>query len=56
MDNASALKGSANVKTCDFRTWLERINAEGIRKEDVMDHFWEIDNKHIEDTLFWEEA
>ena len=24
--------------------------------EDVMNHFWEIDNKPVEDTLFWEEA
>ena len=21
-----------------------------------MNHFWEIDNKLVEDTLFWEEA
>ena len=21
-----------------------------------MNHFWEIDNKPVEDTLFWEEA
>ena len=21
-----------------------------------MNHFWEIDNKAVEDTLFWEEA
>ena len=25
-------------------------------KEDVMNHFWEIDNKLVEDTLFWEEV
>ena len=25
-------------------------------KEDVMNHFWEIDNKPVEDTLFWEET
>ena len=24
--------------------------------EDVMNHFWEIDNKAVEDTLFWEET
>ena len=24
--------------------------------EDVMNHFWEIDNKPVEDTLFWEET
>ena len=30
--------------------------AKGPVKEDVMNHFWEIDNKLVEDTLFWKEA
>lgn len=56
VDGTSALEGSTKVSTEEFQTWLEKINAEGIRKEDVMNHFWEIDNKPVEDTLFWEEA
>ena len=30
--------------------------AKGERREDVMNHFWEIDNKPVEDTLFWEQT
>ena len=40
----------------DFKRYLERETAAGIRKEDVMNHFWEIDNKPVEDTLYWEEV
>ena len=32
------------------------MNEKGFRKEDVMNHFWELDNKPVEDILFWEEA
>ncbi len=39
-----------------FRKWLEETNAAGFKPEDIMNHFWEIDNKPVEDTLFWEEA
>ena len=39
-----------------LKAWLEEINAAGFAPEDVMNHFWEIDNKAVEDTLFWEEA
>ena len=56
IDHTDVLQGSAKISTAEFRAWLENINAEGIRKEDVMNHFWEIDNKPVEDTLFWEEA
>ena len=56
VDNADVLKAEAGLSAEEFKAWLEKINAEGIRKEDVMNHFWEIDNKAVEDTLFWEEA
>lgn len=56
VDNTSAFYAENGMSVAAFKTWLERINAEGIRKEDVMNHFWEIDNKAVEDTLFWEEA
>lgn len=39
-----------------FRGWLEKINASAFKTEDIMNHFWELDNKPVEDTLFWEEA
>lgn len=39
-----------------LRNWLNEINTAGFAPEDVMNHFWELDNKAVEDTLFWEEA
>lgn len=39
-----------------LKDWLTSINQKPFRKEDVMNHFWEIDNKLVEDALFWEEA
>ena len=39
-----------------LKKYLSEETARGIRKEDTMNHFWEIDNKLVEDTLFWEEA
>ena len=39
-----------------LKKYLKEETAKGIRKEDTMNHFWEIDNKLVEDTLFWEEA
>lgn len=40
----------------EFKTALVRMNEAGFREEDVMNRFWEQDNKRVEDTLFWEEA
>ena len=39
-----------------LKDWLVEINAAGFQPEDVMNLFWEQDNKPVEDTLFWEEA
>ena len=39
-----------------FMDWLTEVNAAGFQPEDVMNLFWEQDNKAVEDTLFWEEA
>jgi len=30
--------------------------ANGLRREDTMNHFWELDDRIVEDTLFWEEV
>ncbi|MBR5026704.1 MAG: hypothetical protein IKX48_16695 [Victivallales bacterium] len=35
-----------------LQAWMKRPPM----KEDIMNHFWEIDNKLVEDTLFWEEV
>ncbi len=37
-----------------LRNYLEQSTKRGPVPEDVMNHFWEIDNKPVEDTLFWE--
>ncbi len=39
-----------------LKAYCAAVAQRGPRKEDVMNHFWEIDNKPVEDTLFWEEA
>ena len=39
-----------------YKDYCTAVAQRGPRKEDVMNHFWEIDNKPVEDTLFWEEA
>lgn len=39
-----------------LRKYLEEVKKQGPSKEDTMNHFWEIDNKLVEDQLFWEEA
>ena len=44
------------VDSSTLRAWLKEINEAGFQPEDVMNLFWELDNKPVEDTLFWEEA
>jgi hypothetical protein len=39
-----------------FQNYLQAWKQRPPMKEDVMNHFWEIDNKLVEDTLFWEEV
>ncbi len=56
IDNTEALYSDKQISKEEFVAWLKKTNAEGIRREDVMNHFWEIDNKLVENTLFWEEA
>ena len=38
----------------DLKTFFRYVTESPVNKEDVMNHFWEIDNKPVEDTLFWE--
>lgn len=44
------------IEAEQLRAYLEEVAAKGLRPEDVMNHFWEIDDKLVEDTLFWEEV
>ncbi|MBQ8869653.1 MAG: hypothetical protein IJ027_08125 [Oscillospiraceae bacterium] len=56
IDSPEVFNSESAISAADLIAYLEKINAEGIRREDVMNHFWEIDDKLVEDTLFWEEA
>lgn len=53
LNNADALKAENTISVADLKDYL--ANAPMVT-EDVMNHFWEIDNKAVEDTLFWEET
>ena len=50
------LKTECSISPDELKKYLITQTQAGIRQEDVMNHFWEIDNKLVEDTLFWEEA
>ncbi len=56
IDNATNFESELFIEENEFRKWLDETNATGFRPEDVMNYFWQIDNKPVEDTLFWEEA
>ncbi len=56
IDNAKEFATDLSIEESAFKKWLDDTNKTGFRPEDVMNHFWEIDNKPVEDTLFWEEA
>lgn len=45
-----------SISPDELKKYLASETARGIRKEDVMNHFWEIDDKLVEDTLFWEQT
>ncbi|MBQ7206916.1 MAG: hypothetical protein IJS01_03865 [Lentisphaeria bacterium] len=55
-DHLDELTASESIGPEVLEKYLQRTSAAGIRKEDVMNHFWEIDNKPVEDTLYWEEV
>ena len=56
INNAEVFKSEKSVSFAELKAFLESATAAGVCKEDVMNHFWEIDNKPVEDTLFWEET
>ena len=55
-DHLGELDAEECIAPGAFEEYLARVTAAGVRKEDVMNHFWEIDNKPVEDTLYWEEV
>lgn len=56
VDHTELFMDASGMDAEAFRDWLEKINASAFKAEDIMNHFWELDNKPVEDTLFWEEA
>lgn len=55
-NNPDKFTAGQEISLEDLKDYLVKSTAAGIRREDVMNHFWEIDNKPVEDTLFWEEV
>ena len=56
LDHPEEFTATEHIEADEFKSFLDRVTAEGERPEDVMNLFWELDNKPVEDTLFWEEA
>ena len=56
IDTPELFATDCSIEASQLRAYLEEVAAKGLRSEDVMNHFWEIDNKLVEDTLFWEEV
>lgn len=56
LDQAPRRKPARAVTRADLETWCRQTAERGQPVEDVMNRFWEQDNRPVEDTLFWEEA
>ena len=56
VDQPELFATDCSIEAERLHAYLEEVAAKGLRSEDVMNHFWEIDNKLVEDTLFWEEV
>lgn len=56
VDSVGEFAAEKAVAPETLRAWLEDVNSRPLRPEDVMNHFWELDNKLVEDKLFWEEV
>ena len=56
LNHPELVRTEKSLEAARLKTYLAAETAHGIRKEDTMNHFWEIDSKLVEDTLFWEEA
>ncbi|MBE6357698.1 MAG: hypothetical protein E7057_00445 [Lentisphaerae bacterium] len=55
-NNLDQMKAEESISLEALKDYLTQKTTEGVRREDVMNHFWEIDNKPVEDKLYWEEV
>ena len=55
VDHISDTETKLSITADELKTWLDQVNAAGFKPEDIMNRFWEQDNKPVEDVLFWEE-
>ena len=56
INSARSMLTPLSIAPAALKDFLRKSTEAGPLKEDTMNHFWEIDNKPVEDTLFWEEA
>ena len=56
LNGATEFATEKAIEPAVLKQYLADETAKGERREDVMNHFWEIDNKPVEDTLFWEQT
>ena len=56
LNHPEEFTATEHISVAELREFLQQVTQAGNKPEDVMNHFWEIDNKPVEDTLFWEEA
>jgi len=56
LDHAPRQTPAHAVSLGDLQAWCRKTAENGPLVEDVMNRFWEQDNRPVEDTLFWEEA
>ncbi len=54
VDDTALFASDCKIEMQQLRQWLDAVAEKGLRKEDVMNHFWELDDRIVEDTLFWE--
>ena len=56
INNAPFMTPDTGLTIPELKDYLSQSTEQGVISETVMNHFWEIDNKPVEDTLFWEQA
>ena len=56
LNNVGAMHDADGMPPAVLKQYLQETTRAGVIQEPVMNHFWELDNKPVEDTLFWEEA
>ena len=54
LNRLPALAVRSEISAAELKRYLAQATARGPVPEDVMNHFWELDDKPVEDTLFWE--